>query len=253
MPAIHRWTKTQTLDLTNQLMSGIRYFDFRVASKLSDNDFYFCHGLYGPKIVELLAQIKAFLIENPHEIVFLDFQHFYGISDEDHKQLISIITQTFEKRLVPYSSQLLMDRFTLNYLWDKRQQVFVYYREESARMECPILWPSRCLPNPWANTMSKQTLTNFLNENISIRPLNSMFVTQAILTPTNNYVAFHLLTSLQNDLADDCNHSILNWLKDKSSGPKGPNILMIDFVEWNNYELPIKTIQLNESIENIKK
>ncbi|CAG2101825.1 unnamed protein product [Medioppia subpectinata] len=248
LPTIHRWTKTQSLDITGQLAAGIRYIDIRTASKVDDNNLYFCHGLYGPQVVDMLHQINAFLQQNQREIVFIDFQHFYRLSDDDHKQLTTKIMEIFGRKLVPYSSQLLMDRITLRYLWDKRQQVFVYYRNETGRMEAPVLWPSRCLPNPWANTMSREKLTSFLDTNISGRPPNSMYVTQGILTPSNRYVGLHFYSSLRWDLADACNQCLTKWLEDKSAGTKGPNIVMSDFVEWNGYEIPLKTVKLNEKL-----
>jgi hypothetical protein len=174
-------------------------------------------------------------------------------SDDDHKNLIAQITDIFGKRLVPYASQLFMDKITLSYLWSKGQQIFIYYRDERARMQNPVLWPSRCLPNPWPNTMSCQTLFNFLNQNISDRPLNSMFVSQGILTPSNTYVKLHFFSTLERDLSLTCNRSLLEWLKLKSSGPKGPNIVMSDFIECNNFEIPILTVQLNKLLNDDKK
>ena len=249
LPAIHRWTKTQNLDITNQLNGGIRYIDIRTGSKPDDDSLYFIHGLYGPKIDDILNQINQFLLQNPLEVVFIDFQHFYSLSDEDHKKLIQQINGLFGNRLVPYSSQLVMDKFTLRYLWQKRLQVFVYYRNESARMQSPNLWPARCLPNPWANTMSRDKLCSYLEASMSARPPNSMYVTQGILTPSNRYVGFHCFSSLKTDLAQICNQCITDWLDDKSAGNKGPNIVMTDFIEWNKYEIPLKTIRLNNKIE----
>ncbi|XP_054163437.1 PI-PLC X domain-containing protein 3-like [Oppia nitens] len=248
LPTIHRWTKTQTLDVTNQLLAGIRYIDLRIASKVDDNNYYFCHGLYGPQVDNILQEINAFLEMNPQEIVFIDFQHFYKLSDEDHKQLIGKIMSIFDHKLVPYSSQTMMDKITLKYLWQRRQQVFVYYRNESARMEAPTLWPSRCLPNPWANTMSREKLTKFLDFHIADRPLNNMYVTQAILTPSNSYVGLHFFSSLETDLADICNIRINEWMNGKSAGAKGPNIVMSDFIEWSNYEIPLNTVKMNETL-----
>ena len=246
MPAIHRWTKTQNLDIAGQLNGGIRYLDMRMASKPGDELHYFCHGLYGPTIDEILDQVNEFLVENPTEIVFIDFQKFYRFSDDDHKRLIKQIEDLFGSRLVPLSSQLMMNQFTLRYLWQHRFQVFVYYRDESARVGSKLLWPSRDLPNPWANTMSRNKLMAFLNENQASRPPNSMYVTQAILTPTNRYVCSHFYSSLRSDLVQLCNTCISDWIKEKSAGSKGPNIVMSDFVEWNNYEIPLKTIKLND-------
>lgn len=241
---MYRWTKTQNLDISNQLKAGIRYFDMRVASKVGDADLYFVHGLYGRPIMEMMHDINVFLNEYPREIIFIDFQHFYAVSDVDHKKLIDDLTSLFRHRIVPNSSILMMEKMTLKHLWSKGQQVFIYYRNEEARMHNPNFWPSRALPNPWPNTVNRNELINFLDNEVSKRALNTMFVTQGILTPTDSFVGLRFLSSLRS-LIIPCNQTLNNWLKDKSVGAKGPNIVMCDSIEWDGYKIPLQLIKLN--------
>ena len=46
---IYKWSVTQSLDVTQQLERGIRYFDFRTAPKGEEREPHFVHGFYGPR------------------------------------------------------------------------------------------------------------------------------------------------------------------------------------------------------------
>jgi len=46
----HAWSVCQTMDFTQQLCQGIRYFDLRIAKKENCDNFYFVHALYGPEV-----------------------------------------------------------------------------------------------------------------------------------------------------------------------------------------------------------
>ena len=88
---INSWALTQTYDIPQQLALGIRYFDLRIATKPNSEDLYVAHTLYGIKLETLLENIKTFLDAHPKEVVLLDFNHFYRISSEKHKQCLSMI------------------------------------------------------------------------------------------------------------------------------------------------------------------
>ena len=44
------WGLTQSLNFTEQLEAGVRYFDLRVALNPEDKKLYLVHTLYGPKV-----------------------------------------------------------------------------------------------------------------------------------------------------------------------------------------------------------
>ena len=80
-------TTTQGLDIAGQLWAGSRYFDFRVYH--DGTDYRLAHygtlgGCYGPKLDDVLGQVRAF-IEGPGsgEVVFLKFSHT-GTDGEIH-------------------------------------------------------------------------------------------------------------------------------------------------------------------------
>ncbi|KAH9399627.1 transmembrane protein 35, partial [Tyrophagus putrescentiae] len=60
-PLVARYSITQRLNVYQQLNAGIRYLDIRIALRPEDNQFYICHNFYGPKLEEILKQMRAYL------------------------------------------------------------------------------------------------------------------------------------------------------------------------------------------------
>lgn len=76
--------------------------------------FWTCHGMYGAGISEILDDVLQFSKEFPHEIIILDFNHFYGMDQQQHRELLSVLEQTFEGNLWPAE----MADYTLNQAWN---------------------------------------------------------------------------------------------------------------------------------------
>lgn len=68
---ISKWAKTQDFNAKEQLNSGIRYFDLRVATKDGTNKMYFVHSLYADEVFKTLKDIKGFIDSHPKEVNFL--------------------------------------------------------------------------------------------------------------------------------------------------------------------------------------
>lgn len=82
--------KTQTLDLYDQLSNGIRYFDLRPLYK--NNELYIYHGsITGPKLSDVLDQIKKFMEEGHHELVILKFSHYGAFNLHIYPKLVDEI------------------------------------------------------------------------------------------------------------------------------------------------------------------
>jgi hypothetical protein len=126
----------------------------------------------------------------------------------------------------------------------KNYQVFIFFPCVST-VKSNYLWPGQYLPNPWANTTQTTNLVKFLTDKVETRTDSSFFVTQAVLTPSDEYVRKHLLSSIYRRLALPCNDVIEKWLSNWQAGPGGPNIVMSDFIEWNDFRIPKKVIALN--------
>ncbi|RWS21504.1 PI-PLC X domain-containing protein 3-like protein, partial [Leptotrombidium deliense] len=247
LPIMKRWTKTQNLNITEQLINGIRYFDLRVATKERDNNLYFVHGLYANEIESICDEICSFLNTHTKEIVIIDFQHFYSVSEEQHMQLIDNLMNIFGRKVCPFDAVESVNQLTLEYMWRNSYQVLIFYRQDQMRSYNPKLWPSRKLPNPWANTIDKRYLIEFLDENVKRRDETAFYVTQGVLTPNNKCVILHCFSSLHTHLATDCNDTINCWLITQRIGPKGPNVVMCDFIEWNESRIPQTVVKLNYS------
>ncbi|VEL20473.1 unnamed protein product [Protopolystoma xenopodis] len=126
------WTRTQNHTLLQQLIGGVRYFDFRVATGrhqkttsdstkvlssvsketqqrsdqgqvlLNDSaslslpatdNLFFVHGLYANSIRTDLNEIKMFLQSHPREIVLLDFNHFYDMDSSHAEKFYNLLQQ----------------------------------------------------------------------------------------------------------------------------------------------------------------
>ena len=242
---IKKWFKTQRVDIKEQLNHGIRYFDLRTASDPFDNDLYFVHGLFGDKILTMLRSLRDFLDSNEREIVFLDFQHFHSVSQAQHITLINNLIQLFENKICPYVKYRRLDELTLAEMWSKKYQVIIFYRNDDLSGRYNELWPSTMLPNPWANTALSSKLIPFLWNGLSNRPSDTFFVHQAILTPSKSLVARNICYSLYSGLSKTGNQKIEEWLLEVKKTNFKPNIIMTDFVDYNDYVLVKRTILIN--------
>ena len=98
---VYNWSVTQSLNFRKQLTAGIRYFDLRVApgkDSESSEQVYFTHGLLCSKVLPALREVASFLDENPREVVLLDFNHFYKMTDSSHQNLYNMILNVFGEK-----------------------------------------------------------------------------------------------------------------------------------------------------------
>ncbi|XP_059823703.1 PI-PLC X domain-containing protein 2 isoform X2 [Hypanus sabinus] len=193
-----KWSVTQSLTFREQLEAGIRYFDLRVSTKPGEEgELYFIHGLFGNKVYDGLIEINKFLKSHSKEVIFLDFNHHYAMEDSNHEYLIGMLKKIFGSRLCRAS---LVQEITLQYLWEHKYQVLVFYHHPMA-YDFPFLWPGHHIPAPWANTTDAQKLVQFLETTLSERAKRGTFhVSQAILTPQAKTVIRGLIGGLRDSL-----------------------------------------------------
>ncbi|XP_054830325.1 PI-PLC X domain-containing protein 2 [Eublepharis macularius] len=238
-----KWSVTQNLTFKEQLESGIRYFDLRVSSKPGEagQEIYFIHGLFGIRVWDGLMEINTFLTYHPTEVIFLDFNHFYAMDNAHHVYLVSRIQEVFGLRLC---TKECVENVTLNYLWEKKQQVLIFYHHPLYE-EYPFLWPGNKMPAPWANTTNVHKLLQFLETTLGERAKHGTFhVSQAILTPRVKTIARNLIRGLKNTLVHRNLPLILNWVKSQKPGIMGVNIITSDFVELVDFAASV--IALND-------
>ncbi|XP_036376499.1 PI-PLC X domain-containing protein 2 [Megalops cyprinoides] len=239
---MRKWSMTQNLTFPEQLEGGIRYFDLRVSSKPGEpgHEIYFIHGLFGHRVRDGLSDINSFLEAHPQEVVFLDFNHHYAMSAEHHRYLIALLQQVFGSKLCkPHP----VEDVTLDFLWERKYQVLVFYHHPSAE-ECPLLWPGSRIPAPWANTTDPSKLIQFLETTLQERAEHGAFhVSQAILTPRVRTVARGLVKGLRNHLVERNLPTIMTWVEAQKPGVDGVNIITSDFVDLVDFASTV--IKLN--------
>ncbi|XP_028656882.2 PI-PLC X domain-containing protein 2 [Erpetoichthys calabaricus] len=237
-----KWSMTQNLTFHEQLEAGIRYFDLRVSSKPGEpgHEIYFIHGLFGIKVHEGLVEINNFLSAHPKEVVFLDFNHHYAMNERHHKYLITMLQEVFGQKLCKTEC---VEEITLEYLWEKKYQVLVFYHHPAAE-ECPYMWPGNRIPAPWANTTDAYKLIQFLETTLGERAKYGTFhVSQAILTPRVRTVVRGLIKGLRKYLVERNLPTIMEWVRAQKPGTNGVNIITSDFVDLVDFATTV--IQLN--------
>ena len=241
-PIIFNWSMNQEDSIKDQLNGGIRYIDLRVATKRSDHRVYFLHGLYGAEITQPLVEVKDWLDTHPGEIIIMDFQHFYKFTDQHHQSLIEHLRHLFRGKMCPLQNSL--EYITLQWLYRQRYQLFVVYRDISARNYLD-LWPSGAWPTPWPNTVNSTELIDFLNEGLKKRVPLAGYVSQCLLTPDGTYVMKHICGNLHRDLCPKCRGVTIPWIEENSPGSGGMNIVITDFVSLDNFLFSKSVIQRN--------
>ncbi|XP_013200996.2 PI-PLC X domain-containing protein 3 [Amyelois transitella] len=246
---ILRWTITQAIDVHQQLLIGIRYFDLRLATKNGTDSFFFTHGVYADEITGPLEKVREFIDSHPEEVVILDCQHFYGFDIEDHRRLMLVLIKMFGNRLVP--RQIDLQAITLNSLHRLRQQVVVVYRHQSV-YSMSEFWQPQMMPSPWPQQDRTSGLISFL-ENVKRHP-GMGFVHQAVLTPTPAFIVLRWLSNLRKKCAVPVKEQVLPKLLEMSPGPplargvtdRAPlNVVIADFVDLDDALFPRKIIELN--------
>lgn len=256
---IYNWSSVQSLNVTEQLASGVRYFDIRVATKSDSCDppgtqsesgmerkdvKLFCvHGLYGLCIDECLESVASYLEDHGREIVVLDFNHFYEVDCEVHHGLIRKIRERFGSKLCPVHHDLR--EVSLRFLWHHGYQLIVLYHHCLAH-HFHFLWPGCRVQSPWPGTDDVRQLLDRLEENYEVgRREGDFYVTQGILTPTTMFILKHLNSTLKETLAQMVVGPFLNWIRGKAVGRNGLNICIIDCVDLSGFTEAVVAMNYN--------
>ncbi|XP_077302970.1 PI-PLC X domain-containing protein 3 [Arctopsyche grandis] len=247
---IIRWSKTQQINVHQQLFSGIRFFDLRFATKSDTNKIFFTHGLYAGEVEDGFNEIKSFLDSHPDEVIILDCQHFYEFKLEDHRRLFSILVNTFGLRICPPQHNL--EAITLNSLSRQRQQIIIVYRNEVV-VSSGRFWRNGQMPTPWPRQTNTKGLLDWMAS--AHRSPSAGFVLQAVLTPTTAFVILKWRSNIRDSCAKPVVNKVLPWIDDLlpgppplapfSSGALRVNVVIADFVDFNQNIFPKSIIALN--------
>ncbi|XP_055710891.1 PI-PLC X domain-containing protein 3 [Phlebotomus papatasi] len=246
---IKRWAVTQKLSLTEQLLNGIRYLDFRISFRLPDAKYYFVHGLYCEEIVEALHEIRDFLESHPGEVIILDIQHMYQFEEKNHSELMGMLQDVLGGKVWPRDGRLLK-QWTPKVAWESGKQLLIIYRNHQAQF-VQSFWTAEDWPTPWPNQTNVSKLKDYLEQSLSMRSPQQGFVTQCVLTPNISYTVPRFFSSLQRTCARKVFRKLLSWIATQKPGPWRPgdqptvNVILADFVEIQNSEFCKIVVDLN--------
>lgn len=237
-----KWGKAQAKSITDQLNEGMRYIDLRPC-KEKNGTIRICHALYGPKLGDLLDEVRAFADAHPKEVVLLSVGGFAGMDDDaGHASAGQLIEQRIGTRLINYAAGDVSPAMTLEDVWTKHpdQSVLVLYPASHAR---PAFFPKTddSVFNSYVETWDKNTkkqsiLTGFAGAATPAH-VGQFFITSAPSTPDEEgKLIASSIDPLGNfpkslhELADDTNPVFLGWVRDEWQD-KRINILPVDFYE----------------------
>jgi len=256
---IHNWGVTQSLTLADQLKAGIRYFDFRVATKSGADGLVLLHSLYAQTAKEAFNEINGFLNNHPKEVVIIDVKKFYEVNADDHTKFISDVRGIFGKKLV---TEKRFD-LSLENCWKAEQQVIFLDHRSDGREDG--IWAGRqSIDSRWPNTNDKSVALSKLNKwrkqrqnaaNYWPRGL-PFWVTQGVLTATAKEIlpSFSQFwkglwsgdwSSMKAELGSPMCRAISNWVKDKKIGKGEINIVITDFVEESDFIKNVLALNTN--------
>lgn len=261
------WARTQGEDFATQLNAGIRYLDLRICQSPKDGEIYLCHAQYSVPVEDVISAADAFCSANPREIVILDFNHFYAMSEEAWNGLGQTLLDTFGSRVVPASSG---PGVTVGEIWDAKQQVVIFY--DGQQIQCsagssgggtqepppgpsvdPRFWSQSQIQSCWPNTDSQGDLLEKLKAEVAQGPpAGKLWVLQGILTESAETVIAGLVpgsdapSSMEQWATYSTTPAVSTWIANYWQDA-GLNIVIVDWYESASADYVQTVIALNQS------
>lgn len=199
--------RTQNVSVYEQLLSGARYLDLRVAGGSQDgpSDVYIFHGcLKCAKLEHILMEIKTFLQLHPQEFIFVDVVPEYGrmYTDEQKLYTLELVKETFGDIIYDgkFGYDKLMTQWTLaqvvtgqkkNICAMVHPRIYKFEVEDKVYLEAEILEDfgfvnsHRWQRSQWHNTRDLEQLKNWNLEEVQKygSQNNKILNNQIIMTP----------------------------------------------------------------------
>ncbi|KAA0713398.1 PI-PLC X domain-containing protein 1 [Triplophysa tibetana] len=241
-PCIMKWATSQEDSICNQLDSGMRFLDLRIAHKSQDPDkvFYFAHGIYSLVTVkEALTEVAQWLDQHSKEVVIMAFSAFDGVNLDQHKVLIQFLITTFGRKICPNSVTP-----SLRECWNRAFQVILSY-DGSAVSVHDELWPK--FDYWWANTSDPNRVISYLDKRKEEGRPAGFFAAGLNLTEDAGYILSHPCQSLKGMTLSSCG-LVMDWVKQQrpGSGSTCINVICADFVSAYSNEFTQLVIGLNQ-------
>lgn len=183
------WSKSQTLDIGEQLQLGIRYFDLRVSYEADLDGYYIVHSMVSCPLQSVLDDIRDFCrqSENDKEIVILDINHLYNMSAAQENEVAQMVknTLTFSdgttSMLHPYVAEGDLESLTFLSMWHDHKSVIVFMTGDVPASDTSF-WNRDSVRDEYDATSSLSALQQFIAEELPEIKASYFHILQAILT-----------------------------------------------------------------------
>lgn len=235
---------TQSVPIGKQLDGGIRYLDLRIC--LHDGNFHVHHGLVGPSLSEIFAELQSFMCSVTRELVIVHASHFSAVdTPASHQAFTELILKYLDDYLITpqeYASVEELRCASFGTLVDKGPRVIFIYDDVYLRTNpSPHFWPGRLVYSHWANTTDMEVLAHEQAAQLATCAgcEQRLFVLQWISSPQVSNLQSAAL-GLLNPFRQGCSPTLLDLCKD---GPcqqlrkfvderkEQINVIMVDFFE----------------------
>jgi len=253
-PIVAGWSKTQPYSITEQLNNGIRYLDFRVC--YFQSHFYLCHALISVRLKNALQQIQTFIQKNPSEIILLDINHVYNVTNSaEETQLVQLLQNTLENTAIPNSYKITD---TMKTLLKSHHNVIIFMNTSQVitdptaqQFAAKKLWSESKIDSPWPDAADMNDLKNTLDTEMAFRDkiyasANNLFVLQIIQTENTDEVIDGILNPSQYPNAIEpyelpVNQALGDWMNNYIAeyGPPPLNIIIQDWFTTGSPLVPL--------------
>lgn len=220
-PFVLSLSKCQFHSIYQQLIYGIRYFDFRISEK--NGRFYLGHGLVSESFDEALHEIKQFTLKHPKEVVLLRVNISYWYK----KKFGRIAARAQIENAKKYVKNLLGDHLldfchdvTFADFWDNHKSIVIV--EEIA--------PA------WSNAKDANTLHQKQTEHLQKYQPNKFNELCLILTPNLDptmflkpMFTFHEKCNTLSEFSKPVREAGLDWIDEWLAQGLKINIVSVDF------------------------
>lgn len=252
-PIVAGWSKTQPYTISDQLNNGIRYFDFRIC--YLNNHFYFCHTMLSDLTENGLDAIAAFAKTHPSEILILDFNHIYGVTDSaTQSAFLQLLQNKLGDIAIPNSFQ---PTDTIETMRESKKQVIILMDTTQPitpnlqQFATTYLWHESNINSPWPDASHTNDLKNDLDTEVAFRAktvssATNLFVLQAIKTADNNQVINGIIAPSTypnniNSYEAPVNQALGNWINNDVTqfGKPAMNIIIQDWFTNESTLVPL--------------
>ncbi|VEN57172.1 unnamed protein product, partial [Callosobruchus maculatus] len=131
-PLVENYVLNQDRNVWTQLVSGIRYLDFRIG--FYNNEGYFInHDLVRvTKIIPILHEIRKFMELAPKEVVVVDFHRFpypTNFTSAMHREFVHILRTELGRYILPGYEMQAGKGPSLDDIWRRRRRLIICYAD----------------------------------------------------------------------------------------------------------------------------